>query len=169
MDRGAWWATVHGCKELDTTEQLTLTALKEKIACRFSLSLLGHHFLACSGVWQYHFLFSFLQKCRELRKLLSLTLINKFMFIMRLVFPVGSCITDFFFHWAFQNLALFFPLQDQPYYLIPWTAMQWVFLFKNSLYSIQWFHLPVILSKWREAAEAGYRVLHVWIWVFRDF
>ena len=97
MDRGAWWATVHGCKELDTTEQLTLTALKEKIACRFSLSLLGHHFLACSGVWQYHFLFSFLQKCRDLRKLLSLTLINKFMFIMRLVFPVGSCITDFFF------------------------------------------------------------------------
>ena len=24
MDRGVWWATVHGVSELDTTEQLTL-------------------------------------------------------------------------------------------------------------------------------------------------
>ena len=24
MDRGAWWATVQGCKESDTTEQVTL-------------------------------------------------------------------------------------------------------------------------------------------------
>ena len=25
MDRGAWWATVHGVTELDTPEQLTLS------------------------------------------------------------------------------------------------------------------------------------------------
>ena len=25
MDRGPWWATVHGIAELDTTEQLTLS------------------------------------------------------------------------------------------------------------------------------------------------
>ena len=24
MDRGAWWATIHGVAELDTTDQLTL-------------------------------------------------------------------------------------------------------------------------------------------------
>ena len=27
IDRGAWWATVHGVTGLDTTEQLTLTLL----------------------------------------------------------------------------------------------------------------------------------------------
>ena len=27
IDRGLWWATVHGVAELDTTEQLTLTLL----------------------------------------------------------------------------------------------------------------------------------------------
>ena len=31
MDRGAWWATVHGgLKELDMTEQITLTATVKK-------------------------------------------------------------------------------------------------------------------------------------------
>ena len=29
MDRGAWWATVHGHKESDTNEQLTLSTFKE--------------------------------------------------------------------------------------------------------------------------------------------
>ena len=28
MDRGAWWATVHRVKELDTTERLTLLHLE---------------------------------------------------------------------------------------------------------------------------------------------
>ena len=27
MDRGAWWATVHGVAELDTTEQLGMHTL----------------------------------------------------------------------------------------------------------------------------------------------
>ena len=27
MDRGSWWATVHGVAELDMTEQLTLSHL----------------------------------------------------------------------------------------------------------------------------------------------
>ena len=29
MDRGAWWATVHRVTESDTTEQLTLSMLKQ--------------------------------------------------------------------------------------------------------------------------------------------
>ena len=28
MDRGAWWATVHGVTELDMTEQLTLSLVE---------------------------------------------------------------------------------------------------------------------------------------------
>ena len=31
MDRGAWWATVHGRKELDTTEQLHFKELTKGI------------------------------------------------------------------------------------------------------------------------------------------
>ena len=31
MDRGAWWATVHGVAELDTTEQLSLYYIKTEI------------------------------------------------------------------------------------------------------------------------------------------
>ena len=31
LDRGAWWATVHGHKELDTTEQLSTTAHNIKL------------------------------------------------------------------------------------------------------------------------------------------
>ena len=32
MDRGAWWATVpQGCKESDTTEQLTLSGIKNHL------------------------------------------------------------------------------------------------------------------------------------------
>ena len=29
MHRGAWWATVHGVSESDTTEQLTLSLFKD--------------------------------------------------------------------------------------------------------------------------------------------
>ena len=33
MDRGAWWATVHGVTELDTTEQVTLCIPGINITC----------------------------------------------------------------------------------------------------------------------------------------
>ena len=31
MDRGAWWATVHGVAELDTTEQLSVYYIETEI------------------------------------------------------------------------------------------------------------------------------------------
>ena len=31
-DRGAWWATIHGIAELDTTEQLTLFTFRRYIS-----------------------------------------------------------------------------------------------------------------------------------------
>ena len=47
MDRGAWWATVHGThKELDTTEGLTLplhSIVREK-SCKFSCTSQGRTF-----------------------------------------------------------------------------------------------------------------------------
>ena len=33
MDRGAWWATVHGVSELDMTGHSSILALKELIIC----------------------------------------------------------------------------------------------------------------------------------------
>ena len=45
MDGGAWWATVHGSKELDTTERLSLTTLThgwvscQNFTCIISLGL----------------------------------------------------------------------------------------------------------------------------------
>ena len=32
MDRGAWWATVHGVAESDTTEAMEQTALTEQLS-----------------------------------------------------------------------------------------------------------------------------------------
>ena len=41
MDRGDWWATVHGVtKELDTTEQLTLSLSREDYSFRKTVTLL---------------------------------------------------------------------------------------------------------------------------------
>ena len=42
MDRGAWWATVHGVtKELDTTEQLTLSLFQRYHGCPAACLLLA--------------------------------------------------------------------------------------------------------------------------------
>ena len=43
LDRGAWWATVHGLTELDTTERLTLLLFKIQ---KFFLAVPG---LRCCG------------------------------------------------------------------------------------------------------------------------
>ena len=37
MDRGAWWAAVHGVAELDMTEQLHLHALEKEMATHSSI------------------------------------------------------------------------------------------------------------------------------------
>ena len=35
MDRGAWWATVHGVAELEMTEQLSLYKDFKEFLCKF--------------------------------------------------------------------------------------------------------------------------------------
>ena len=37
MDRGAWWAAVHGVAELDMTERLHLHALEKEMATHSSV------------------------------------------------------------------------------------------------------------------------------------
>ena len=39
MDRGAWWALVHGVTESDTTEQLSLSLLVKDLLCCELLNL----------------------------------------------------------------------------------------------------------------------------------
>lgn len=74
------------------------------------------------------------------------------MFTVQSIFPVGSCITDSFLHWPFQNSALFFPIQDQLYYLFSGTSTLRIFLFKTP--NVE-YNSYIFMYSWVNRQEEG--------------